>query len=187
MTLARSRRAASAYSAIAAVALALLLSFAADGVAAAAGTVKASSGAFETVLPHGFADRTAAFSGSAVRLDLVIAAPASDGFAVNVNVVRERIKTTDVTALAQASLAYIRNTTRAHAFSALQTLSVDGATARAFDYLTSASTGTSLHQRQVYVIHSGWAYVITYSALSGSQYQGSLSALRQVLAGWRWL
>jgi DcrB len=187
MTLPHSRRAATACSAITVVALALLLSFVAVGVAAASETVKASSGAFETVLPHGFADRTAEFSGSAVRLDLVIAAPASDGFAVNVNVVRERVKTTNVTAVAEASLAYIKNTTRAHAFSPLQTLGVDGATARAFDYLTSASNGTRLHQRQVYVIHAGWAYVITYSALSGSQYQGSLSAFRQVLAGWRWL
>jgi hypothetical protein len=163
----------------------LLFSFSGVGLAAGS-TIRSSDGAFETVIPHGFANKTAEYSGSAIRVDLLVLRPAANGFAVNINVVRERIKSVNVSALTQASIAFERDTTRDHAFSTPQSLSVDGDAARAYDYLNPLD-GKTVRQRQVYVIHDGWAYVMTYSALSGSQYQGSLSALGQVLSGWRWL
>jgi hypothetical protein len=183
----RRRCAASVRTAVAALSLALLLSLTAVGVAAGPRTVNGSSGAFETVLPNGWANDTASYSEGAAKLDLLIAAPSSGGFAVNINVVRHRTTTTNVAAVAESQLAYLKHHIQAHAFSTLQTLSIDGATARSFDYLTSTSAGTSLHQLQVYVIHDGSAYAITYSALSSGQYRGSLPVLHQVLAGWRWL
>jgi len=162
-----------------------LLSFTAVGVATGPRTVKGTSGAYETVLPNGWTNETAAYSHATTKLDLLIAAPISDGFAVNINVVRHRTTTTNVAALAKSLLAYTRHHLQAHAFSTLQTLSVGGTTARAFGYLTSTSTGASLHQLQVYVIHDGWAYAITYSALNSGEYRESV--VDQVLASWRWL
>jgi len=186
MALLRKRSTQTRFVAVVGVSLAVFFSLSAVGLGAGA-TVKANSGAFATALPHGFANNTAAVSGSAVRVDLLITAPAVDGFAVNINVVRERITTTNVTALIDASLAFIKDTARAHAFSTIQSLSVDGAAARAVGFLNTLGSGPVVHQRQVYVIHDGWGYAITDSALKGSQYQRSVAALRQLLASWRWL
>jgi hypothetical protein len=187
LVLPRRRCAAGERIAVAALSLTLLLSFAAVGVAAGPTTVKGRSGAFETVLPKGWANGTAGYSKGAASVDLLIAAPVSNGFAVNINVVRHRTATTNVAALAASQLAYIKHNIQAHAFSTLKTVSVDGASAREFSFVTSTSSGTGLQQLQIYVIRNGWGYAITYSALSSGQYGGSLPVLHQVLAAWRWL
>jgi hypothetical protein len=157
-----------------------------DAGSAAAATIKASSGAFQTVIPPGFANKTAAFSGSAIRIELAVAEPPAHGFAVNVAVVRERSATKNVAAVTQAAIAYERAETREYAFSTVQSLRIAGDPARAYDYLTTID-GKNVRQRQVLVIHDGWVYIVTYSALNKSQYQGSLSALGQMLSRWRWL
>lgn len=163
----------------------LTLFFAHGGIGLAAlPTITANSGAFETVVPPGFINDTAAFSGSAFRVELAMGGPTVHSFVVNINVVRERTTITSVGTLAQESMVFIKRTTRANDFSTLQDLTVDGAPARAFGYLVSY--GRALHQRQVYVIHDGWGYVITYTALPGGQYHGSLPALSEALRSWRW-
>lgn len=169
-----------------AAAVALALFFLQGGVVAAApSTVTSISGAFETILPRGFTDETAKFSGSAIKVDLVIAGPKAGGFAVNITVVRERAATTSLDALVKASIFSIKHLTRAHNFSAIRSLTIAGAPARAFGYFNEYGT-IVVHQRQVYAIHDGWEYAITYSALPGTQYRGSRSALRAVTNGWRW-
>jgi hypothetical protein len=171
-------------SAVAVAWLALFFSFGGVGLAAGS-TITAVSGAFQTVVPTGFDNETAEFSGSVIRVELVVIAPATSGYSANINVGRERVKNATLAALVQASLAVTRAATRAHAFSAVQSLTVAGDPARAYDYLTSFN-GTSVRQRQVFVIHDGWAYVATYSALSGSDYQARLWALGEMLSAWRW-
>jgi hypothetical protein len=180
----RSRRVGARCSAVVAAWLALFFSFGGVGLAAGS-TITAVSGAFQTVIPTGFANETAAYSGSVIRIEMVVMAPAADGYSANINVGRERVKNVTVAALVQASLAVTRAATRAHAFSPVQSLTVGGDPARAYDYLTSFDA-ISVHQRQVFVIHDGWAYVVTYSALSGSDYQVRLPALGQMLSAWRW-
>jgi hypothetical protein len=183
--LSEKRCSANRYAAVAAAALASFFSLSGVGLATGS-TIRSSDGAFATVIPHGFANKTAAYSGSAVRVDLLVVGPVANRVAVTINVVRERDKTANATAIAQASMAFERASTRDHAFSTPQSLSVAGDAAEAYDYLTVLN-GKTLRQRQAYVVNDGWAYVVTYTALSGSQYQGSFSALGQMLAGWRWL
>jgi hypothetical protein len=153
---------------------------------AAPASVTSVSGAFATDLPPGFTNATAKFSGSAIRIDLAIEGPIANGFAVNINVVRERVGTMSLDALVNASIVGIKQLARsAHDFSAIRSLTIDGAPARAIGFLNAYGTAV-IHQRQVYAIHDGWGYVITYSALRGTQYRGSRSALRAVTDAWRW-
>ena len=147
----------------------------------------ASSGAFTTVVPSGFRDETKGLSGAALNIQFAIIGPRADGFSTNINVIRERYHGTDVAALASTELASIKHLyPKAHTFSAIAVTSVDRETARAFSYTNAPLNGKVLHQRQVFVIHAGWAYSITYSALPGAAYAASLPALEQVIAGWRW-
>jgi hypothetical protein len=175
---------ASRLAAAAGVALVLVLSQGAVGLASPP-TIRAVSGRFTTVIPRGFRNDTAAFSDSPLKIELVMLGSKVDGFTVNINVLTEHAPTGDVGALAQAALGAVKRTTSVHRVSAFRDLTIDGSDARAVDYLVSVS-GRTLHDQQVYVIHNGWAYAITYTALAGSEYRGSLSALSQALANWRW-
>ncbi len=67
----------------------------------------------------------------------------------------------------------------------MQDLTVAGAPARALDYRATFG-GRRLHDRQVYAVRDGWGYVVTYSALPGSQYLAIVSALNEFVASWRW-
>jgi hypothetical protein len=112
--------------------------------------------------------------------------PRVDGTMVNITVVSEPISNANVAALAQGGLDGVERTaSHVHRVSPFEDLTVDGAAARAVDFLFSLA-GRSLHDRQVYVIHADWAYAITLTALAGGQYRASLPALSQTLADWRW-
>ena len=56
-----------------------------------------------------------------------------------------------------------------------------GSPARAFNCLNKTGLGQHLHVQQIVVPHGGY----TYTALA-SGYARSLSALEQVVHGWRW-
>jgi hypothetical protein len=147
----------------------------------------ASSGAFTTVVPSGFRNETRSLSGAALNIQLVIIGPRAHGFSTNINVIREHFVGTDVAALARGQLTSIKRIyPKAHGFSAIAVTTVDRDPARAFAYSNAPLNGKLLHQRQVFVIHAGWAYSITYSALPGAAYSASLPALHQVIADWRW-
>ncbi len=60
-----------------------------------------------------------------------------------------------------------------------------GSPASAFNYLNKTGLGQHLHVQQIVVPHGGYTYTITYTALA-SGYARSLSALEQVVHGWRW-
>jgi hypothetical protein len=59
------------------------------------------------------------------------------------------------------------------------------AAARGVDYRKGPVGGPQLPQYQVFALHGGKIYMVTYTALS-FRYGASLPAMQQVLAGWRW-
>ena len=165
--------------------LSLLILLVPGGVGfASTSRITSTSRAFTIAVPRGFRDDTSEFAGGAIRIEVFVAGSSQKGFAVNINVLREHTSA-NVDAVAQASIAGLKRASGATAFSAVQHLTVAGEPARAFDYRASFG-GRLLHDRQVYVVHDGWGYVATYSALPGAQYEGSLSALSQLVASWRW-
>ena len=138
------------------------------------------------MVPRGFRQETVPRSGGAVKFELVLAGSRENGFAVNINVVREPTGTATVGTLAQDGITELKRSGGAKAFSTVTHLTVDGASGLAVDFLASFGATGLLHERQVFTIHNGWGYVVTYTALPGAQYQRSLSALSECLASWRW-
>jgi hypothetical protein len=154
---------------------------------AASSSLTATSGAFTIVVPRGFHDETAAYAHSnGAKLELLVAGSKDDGFTVNINVVREHIGTASLGNVTQGSIGDLKRAYGAGRFSAIQDLTVAGAPAHAVSYFATFGSPNLVHGRQVYLVHDGWAYTVTYSALSGAQYGGSLPALGECLASWRW-
>jgi hypothetical protein len=187
VSIARTTRRIKRRSAAAAVALVLVSFFARGGVGfASTSRVTSVSGAFTIVVPRGFHNDTAAFAGGAIRIELLVAGPTDKGFAVNINVVRERTGTLSLGTVVHGAMIELKRVSRATDFSTVQDLTVGGAPARAFGYHAPLGATRILHYRQAYVIHDGWGYVVTYSALPGAQYKASFSALNEALASWEW-
>lgn len=184
MSIARTLRRAGRCSGAAGLLVISLLAQSGVGVAASSNLTSAS-GAFTIVVPRGFRNETAS-SHSTVKLELLVAGSTTSGFTVNIDVVREHVGTTSLEKVTQSSIGYLKRAYGAGRFSTIQDLTVAGAPARAFSYFVTFGSPNLQHDRQVYVVHDGWAYSVTYSALSGAQYGGSLSALAECLATWRW-
>jgi hypothetical protein len=112
--------------------------------------------------------------------------PRIDNETINVNVIREQARgENDVDHVADLEVSGIRNLiSQAHGFSAVRRLTVGGSSARSVDYLGSPG-GHRLHLRQVFVLHQGWIYTITYTALPNT-YQAHAGSMDQVLEGWTW-
>lgn len=185
MSIARTKRRAKLCSAAAGLVLVSFLVRGGVGFAATA-RVTSTSGAFTIVVPRGFRNDTAAFSGAAIRVDLFVVGPRAHGFAVNINVVRERTGALSLAAVVHASVVELKRVSGATDFSTVQDLTVAGAPARAFGYRASFATTKALQYRQAYVVHDGWGYVVTFSALPGTQYDESVSALSESLESWEW-
>jgi hypothetical protein len=150
-------------------------------------TVTSTDKSFATVTPLGFSDATNSPQASAVKVLFLAIAPRANGFATNINVVREPSRgLTDPATIANAELAAIKRLERqAHGFSQLQPLTVGGQPARSVDYLNTPAGTRELHQRQVFVQHGSSIYSITYTALPGA-YAANSAAMDQVLKSWTW-
>jgi hypothetical protein len=159
----------------------------ATAAAAPAGTVKSVDGRFATVVPSGFADNTKTVQGGTVNIQYLAIGPRKEGFATNINVVREQIQSaSDIDKITSLEIAGIKRfEAKAHQFSQVQSLTVDGEPARSVDYLSQPGD-RPLHQLQVFVARGSWIYTITYSALP-TDYAGDVSAMQQVTSGWHWL
>lgn len=153
----------------------------------AAHTVTSRDRSFATVTPHGFSDATNTAQGSALKVLYLAIGPRLQGFATNINVVREPShRLTDPSGIAAFEVSAIKRIERkAHTFSPLQPLTVGGRPARSVDYLGSPAGTRELHQRQVFVEHGGSIYTITYTALPAS-YAASAGAMDEVLKNWVW-
>jgi hypothetical protein len=152
-----------------------------------AGKTKSADGTFAATMPSGFTNQTGSAQGGAINVLLLAVGPRLQGETININVIHEQARgQNDIDHIAGLELTGIKSlVSRAHSFSPMRSLTVDSAPARAVDYLGSPA-GHMLHLAQVFVLHGGWIYTVTYTALP-STYQGHLKALGQLLGGWVWI
>jgi hypothetical protein len=150
--------------------------------------VTSTDGRFETVVPSEFIDATRSVRSGVANVQYLAIGPRSQGFATNINVIRDPANgRADINQIAGREIATIKRLeAQARNFSQMSSLTVGGGPARAVDYTNRPSGDRPLHQRQVFVVHQGWIYTITYSALP-SAYAANVGAVDQVAAGWRWL
>ena len=153
---------------------------------APAGTVKSSDGSFATTVPTGFTDETSSAHGGAVKVLYLAVGPRIDNQTININVFREAAAgRTDINAITAAELTGVRALMpHAHSFSPVSALTVGGALARSVDY-QGLPGDQLLHLRQVFVLHGGWIYTITYTALPNT-YQAHVGAVDELIGRWIW-
>jgi hypothetical protein len=151
-------------------------------------TVQSTDGRFQTVIPAGFVNATNSVQSGVANVQYLAVGPRHHSFATNVNVVREPARgRSDMDQIVGLEIATIKRLApQAGSFSKVTRLTLGGEPARAVDYLNAPTGNSVLHQRQVFVIHGGWIYTITYSALP-SAYVAHVRALDAVTSAWRWL
>ena len=135
-----------------------------------------------------------------VRFDSLVNGEAEDGFAVNVNVLRERVPG-GITAseYAQLNIATLRDPSAAgyppelaerieeldvRGLSRPREVELGGAGAMTWDYSTTQG-GRDMRQRQMVVVRDGAGYTITLTALP-SQFEDGAEALDEVVESWTW-
>ena len=135
-----------------------------------------------------------------VRFDSLVNGEAEDGFAVNVNVLRERVPD-GITAseYAELNIATLRDPSAAgyppelaerieeldvRGLSRPRELELDGAGAMTWDYGTTQG-GRDMRQRQMVAVRDGAGYTITLTALP-SQFEDGAEALDEVVESWSW-
>lgn len=146
------------------------------------GAVTSPDGDFSVTLPSGWRDETS--SASRFGAVTVYIGPAADGFATNINVVREVVGGMTVQDYVQRTLASVRARFHATVVSPPTPGSVDGDEALEYT-LDDEQAGKSLRQRQTLVVHDGSGYVITYSALR-SAFDASSDDAAALVASWQW-
>lgn len=149
--------------------------------AGAAGRLTAPDNDFSVVLPAGWHDATdKAASFGAVTAYL---GPASNGFATNINVVRQQIGNVGVTEYAHGTMQGVRSV-GATGITDPAPRTIDGADALEYSF-SDKQAGHNLKQRQTVVVHSGVGYVITYTALTGG-YETSRAEADALIDSWQW-
>ena len=151
-------------------------------------TVTSIDGSFQTVVPSGFLAATRSLRSGVANVQYLAVGPRADGFATNINVIREPAQgRTDIAGITGLEVATIKRLDpRADRFSQSSELTVGGEPARSVDYYNRPTGERLLHQRQVFVAHGQWIYTITYSALPDA-YASQAGAVDRVAAGWKWL
>ena len=135
-----------------------------------------------------------------VRFDSLVNGEAEDGFAVNVNVLRERVPGgMTASEYAELNIATLRNPSAAgyppelaerieeldvRGLSRPRELELGGAGAMTWDYSTTQG-GRDLRQRQMVVVTDGAGYTITLTALP-SKFEDGTEALDEVVESWSW-
>jgi hypothetical protein len=135
-----------------------------------------------------------------MRFDSVVNGEAEDSFAVNVNVLRQRVPggITD-SEYTELNIATLRDPSAAgyppelaqrieeldvRGLSRPRELELDGAGAMTWDYRATQG-GQDLRQRQIAVVRDGAGYTITLTALP-SQFEDGTEALDEVVETWSW-
>lgn len=148
-----------------------------------AGRVAAPDGSFSVVVPAGWhEDRAFA---QKYQLAEVYLGPSTNGFAANVNVVREAAGSLSLNQYLQQALTKLRRQLAVRNLSSPRSTTVDGEPALTYTF-DDTQSGYSLRQAQVVVLHAGSAYVVTYTAVSGAPYVTSAPAVRAIKDSWRW-
>lgn len=159
-------------------------------------SVEGTGYALET--PGGWEDRSdqaSEFAAAGFEPDVVITDEPQEGFAANINVLRQSslAEGVDVDQLTEESrralqdpavLEQLGGGLAPSDISRVTRLELDGEPARAFDY-SSEREGRELRFRQVYVVREGSGYVVTFTALA-DDFEGGTAALGEVLDSWSW-
>ena len=140
-------------------------------------------------------DQASEFAAAGFEPDVVITDDPEEGFAANINVLRQSslAEGVDVDQLTEESrqalqdpavLEQLGGRLAPQDISDVTRLELDGEPARAFDY-SSEREGRELRFRQVYVVREGSGYVVTFTALA-DDFEGGTAALGEALDSWRW-
>jgi hypothetical protein len=137
--------------------------------------------------PDGWRDVSQRFEGSAVRIDSAYAAPtATDGFATNVNVIRETPQNLEPRAfdeVVEVLYEQIAPSAVEGTLTKIRKSRLDGAAARVWLYSSKRKTGR-IRVAQVAVLKGNAVYTITFSAHPKSG--RSEDDLKLILDTWRW-
>lgn len=133
------------------------------------------------------------FQAAGLEPDVVLAGAPREGFAANINVLRqeglpdgvdvERFADVSHEALRKASDELTRSLQPSD-ISEVRELELDGEEARAFDY-SGESRGVGLRFRQVFAVRDGAGYIVTYTDRREAFDEGA-EVLDAVLATWDW-
>ena len=152
-------------------------------------------------VPGGWEDVSddAEFEAAGFNSDSVVRGESSEGFASNINVVRETSLASDIDIdeYTEAGLRLLKEPELltgeareifegidAKDFSDTTKVELDGADARSTDY-SSEQGGRSLRLRVVSAIDDDTAYNITFTALR-SHFEDDVEALDEIVDSWRW-
>jgi hypothetical protein len=145
------------------------------------GRLTAPDSDFSVALPDGWSDATdKAASFGAVTAYL---GPANNGFATNVNVVRQQIGSVTVTQYANGTMQGVRSI-GATSITDPSPRTIDGSDALEYSF-TDKQAGRTLKQRQTVVVHDEVGYVITYTALPAA-YDTSRPDADALIDSWQW-
>jgi hypothetical protein len=140
---------------------------------------------YTIAVPDGWSDRTREFSGTAVNVDAAVAAAPEDGFASNVNVLREtptgEPSLQDVVSTFREQLA----TVGADEVSDASDAQLDGEPARTYTYELAPEGEDARRGRQVVTVRDGAVYTVTYTAL-GPSFEEDADAFTALLDSWSW-
>ena len=144
---------------------------------------------YSFVAPQGWQDASELFAGSAIRVDAAYAEPApQDGFATNVNVIRETPRGLDADRFDDYA-QQLREQASALATdagpSAIEETELDGEPARTWSYESRRREQPRVRQQQVVVIHADALYTVTWSARRAI-FEESQAELQRLLDSWRW-
>jgi hypothetical protein len=144
--------------------------------------VTSVDGSFATVIPSGFQDSIGTQGRGPFNMLYLATRPY-----MAVNALRSRAPaTTSLDAIAQRGITSLQSSNPSnHDFSRVATVSVDGASARAWSYLGVSERGQPAVYAEVNVLHGGWLYAIGGTA-PANQFPALQAALGQVIAHWRW-
>ncbi len=146
-----------------------------------AGRLTAPDSDFSVELPDGWSDATdKAASFGAVTAYL---GPADNGFATNVNVVRQEIGNVTVAQYANGTMQGVRSI-GATSITDPAPRTIDGSDALEYSF-TDKQAGRTLKQRQTVVVHNEVGYVITYTALPEA-YDTSRPDADALIDSWQW-
>jgi hypothetical protein len=144
---------------------------------------------YSFVPPDGWRDASEALEGSAVRIDAAYAEPdPQDGFANNVNVIRESPGGLDPDRFDEyvEELRSQAGTLATDAgLTATEELELDGEPARTWNYESRRPEQPRIRQQQVVAIHEDALYTLTWSARRDT-FEDSRAELQQLLDSWRW-
>ena len=139
-------------------------------------------------LPRTWIDRTAELAGrvKGVRPSFVFQGPVTDGFAADVNVVRQPRGSGDppLDQLVELVAGQVSAQLDATRLGGRRVLALDGERAVAYDYRYQAD-GRRLRARQLAVLHGGSVVFVNFTTTE-RVFARDLRALDQMVASWRW-